>query len=84
MVVKSTPWGDELSLKLVSDPVVDALKETKPLLKTDFLEIRRTWFADNHERIGKPLFVKISKEGIVFATDDFCKTVFFYRQYGIS
>ena len=72
--------SDELSLQLVSDPVVDALKEAKH----HFPEIRRTWFADNHERIGKPLFVKVSKEGIVFATDDFCKTVLFCRQYEIS
>ena len=56
---------NELSLQLVSDPVVDAYKETKHLLKTDFPEIR---FADNHERIGIPLFVKINKEG----PDCFC------------
>ena len=83
-VLQYDKHSDELSLQLHADPVVDALKETKHLLKTDFPEIRRTWFADNHERIGKPLFVKISKEGIVFVRDDFCKTVFFYRQYGTS
>ena len=40
---------DKHSDELITDPVVDALKETKHLLKADFLEIRRTWFADNHE-----------------------------------
>ena len=70
-------------MQRVSDPVIDALKETKHLLKTDIPEMRRPWFADNHEKIGKPLFVTISKEWVVFATDDFYKTVFFYRQCGI-
>ena len=60
--------NDELSLQGVSDPVIDFLKETKYLLETDLLEMRRPWFPDNHEKISKPLFVTISKEGVVFAT----------------
>ena len=70
----------ELSLQRVSDPVIDDLIETKHLLKTVIPEMRRSWFADNHEKTGKPLFVTISKEGVVFATDDFFKIVFFYKE----
>ena len=62
--------NDELSLQGVSNPVIDFPKETKYLLKTDLLEMRRPWFPDheNHEKISKPLFVTLSKEGVVFAT----------------
>ena len=38
--------------------------------------MRRPWFADNHDKIGKLTFITISKEGDVFATDSFFKTVF--------
>ena len=60
--------NDELSLQGVSDPVIDVLKETKYLLKTDLPEMKRPWFPDNNEQISKPLFVTINKEGVVFAT----------------
>ena len=35
-------------------------------------EIKRPWLADKH--------VTISNEGVVFATDDFYKTTFFFNQ----
>ena len=82
-VLQCGKQSDELSLQGVSDPVIDALKETKHLLRTDIPEMRRPWFAVNHEKIGEPLFITISKKWIVFATDDLYKTVFFYRQCGI-
>ena len=41
-VLQYDKHSDELSLELVFDPVVDALKETKHLLKTEFPEIRKT------------------------------------------
>ena len=72
--------NDELSLQGVSDPVIDALKETKHLLKTDLTEIRGPWLANNHEKIDKPLFVTMSKKWFVFATDDFYNTAFFFSQ----
>ena len=62
--------NDELFLQRVSDLVIDALKETKHLLKIDLPKIKRPWLGYNH--------VTISKEGVVFATDDFYKTVFFF------
>ena len=42
----------------------------------NFPEIRKTWLADNHERIGKPLFIKISKEGIVLPQMTFVRPYF--------
>ena len=45
--------NDEPSSQGASDPVIDVFKETKYLLKTDLLEMRRPWSPDNHEKIGK-------------------------------
>ena len=42
--------------------------------------MRRPLFPDNHRKISNPLFLTISKERVVFATDDFYKTVFFFSQ----
>ena len=50
-------------------------------MKTDIPELRKPHFAENHDDVGKPLFVDVSMKGVVFFTDDVSDTVFFYCQY---
>ena len=49
-------------------------------MKTDVPELRKPHFDENHDDVGKPLFY-VSMKGVVFFTDDFSNTVFFYCQY---
>ena len=49
-------------------------------IRTDILEFRRPWFADNHNEVISPMFLAVSKYGVVFYTDESKNTVSFYRQ----
>ena len=50
------------------------------VIRTDIPELRRPWFADNHNEIISPLFLAVCKYGVVFYTDESKNTVSFYRQ----
>ena len=64
-----------------SEPVIEACKEAGKLVRTDIPELRRPWFAENHAiSISSPLFVTVSKNGVVFYTDDTNYSLVYYRQ----
>ena len=77
-VMQYDKHSDELPLQRVSDPVINVCTDIKAVIKTDTPELRRPWFAENNDEIGKPLFIAVSKEGVVFFTDDYCKSVGFF------
>ena len=79
-VMQYDKHSDELSLQRVSDPAINVCTDVGSVIKTDVPELRRPWFSESNDDIGKPLFVTVSKEGVVFFTDDYSKSVFFYRQ----
>lgn len=79
-VLQFDKQSDELSLQRISSQVIDSCKEVGQLIKTEVPEIRRPWFADSHESIGKPLFIAVSGRGVTFITDDYSQCLFFYRQ----
>ena len=60
--------------------VIEICEEVAELVKTDILELRRPYFAENHDDVDRPLFVVVSMEGVAFFTDVFSNTVFFYCQ----
>ena len=47
-------------------------------------ELRKPYFAENHDDVGKPLVVVVSMKSVVFFTDDFSNTVFFLSPESIS
>ena len=61
----------ELSSTEVYDEVYKALTSKQLLLS------QGTRVCKNNDEIGKPLFITVSREGVVFFTDDYCKSVFF-------
>ena len=72
--------SDEHALQRISEPVTEACKAMDKVIRTDIPELRRPWFADNHNEIISPLFLAVSKYGVVFYTDESKNTVSFYRQ----
>ena len=73
--------SDEPLLQIISKPVIEACKEVGNLVRTDIPELRRRWFAENHAAsISSPLFVTVSKNGVVFYTDDTNNSLVCYRQ----
>ena len=60
--------------------MIDSCKEVGQQIKTEVPEIRRPWFADSHESVGKPLAIAVSGRGFTFVTDDYSQCLFFYRQ----
>ena len=42
--------------------------------------MRRPWFADNHDSITSPLFIAVSKHGVIFFANDTNQSLIFYRQ----
>ena len=75
--------SEELALQRVSTPVVDLLKNIPVLVKTDIPELYKPW-ACSSESIGTPLFIMISRKGVVFLTDDNIPGLFYYRQTPIQ
>ena len=57
--------------------VIESCEEVAELVETDIPELRKPHFAENHDDVGKPLFVDVSMKGVVFFTDDFNNTMFF-------
>ena len=45
--------------------------------------VNLAWFADDHEKIQKILFVAVDKTGLVFATDKYSPSVLYYRLSGL-
>lgn len=82
-VLQFDKQSDEQAQQRLSNNVVDVMEEVQVLVKTDIPEQRRPWFADHHDEINKPLFLTISKWGLVFATDDHRRGIFWYRQSGL-
>ena len=50
------------------------------MVRTDVPELRRPWFAKGHSDISSPLFLAISKAGVVYFTDDSQQLLSCYRQ----
>ena len=72
--------SDEQSLQRVSESVINACGEVEKLVRTDIPELRRPWFAEDHSGISSPLFLVISKAGVVYYTDDSNQSLSCYRQ----
>ena len=49
-------------------------------IRTDIPELRRPWFADNHNKVISPMFLAVSKYGVAFYTDESKNTASFYHQ----
>ena len=76
--------SDEHALQRISEPVTEACIAVDKAMRTDIPELRRPWFADNHNEIISPLFLAVSKYWVVFYTDESKNTVSFYRQTPLS
>ena len=76
--------SDKYALQRISEPVTDACKAVDKVIRTDIPELRRPWFADNHNEIISPQFLAVSKYGVVFYTDESTNTVSCYRQTSLS
>ena len=68
--------SDKHALQRISEPVTEACKAVDKVIRTDIPELRRPWFADNHNEIISPLFLAVSKYGVVFYTDESKKHCF--------
>ena len=66
-----------LALQRILKHVIESCEEVAELVKTDISELRKSHFAENHDDVGKPLFVDVSMKGVVFFIDDFSSTMFF-------
>ena len=66
-------------LQRINEAVTEACIAVDKAIRTDILELRRPWFADNHNEIISPLFFAVSKYWVVFYTDESMNTVSFYR-----
>ena len=60
--------------------MINACGEVEKLVRTDIPELRRPWFAEDHSGISSPLFLVISKLGVVYYTDDSNQSLSCYRQ----
>ena len=72
--------SDEQSLQRISEPVTTACGQTDKMVRTDDPDLLRPWFAEGHSDISCPLFLAISKAGVVYFTDDSQQTLSSYRQ----
>ena len=71
----------KLRLQRISEPIIEAYKEVGKIVRTDIPELRRPWFAENQATsISSPLFVTVSKNGVVFYTDDTSNSLVCHRQ----
>ena len=73
-------YSDEHSLQRISGQVIQACRDGGKLLKTDVPELRRPWFAEDHNKVPSLLFVAVSKRGVIFYTDDTSNSLVCYRQ----
>ena len=72
--------SDEQALQRISKPVTEACLEVDTIVRTDIPELRRPWFAENHSDVISPLFIIVSRFGVVFYTDQTKNWIAFYRQ----
>ena len=72
--------GDEHSLQRISSAVIESCQEVSKPVRTDIPELRRPWFAENHDSITSPLFIEVSKNGVIFFIDDTNQSLVFYSQ----
>ena len=72
--------SDEQSLQRISEPVTTAYGQIDKMVRTDVPELRRPWFAEGHSDISSPLFLDMSKAGVVYFTDDSQQSLSCYRQ----
>ena len=61
--------SDEQALRRISKPVTEACLEVDTIVKTDIPEPMRPSFAENHSGVISPLFIIVSRFGVVFYTD---------------
>ena len=79
--------SEELALQRVSDQVISTVDSICSFAKTDIPKLYKPWTSksSNHSSlIGTPLFICISKRGLVFYSDDNKPGIFFYRQIPIQ
>ena len=72
--------SDEQSLQRISEHVTTACGQVDNIVRTDVPELRRPWFAEGHSDISSPLFLAISKAGVLYFTDDSQQSLSCYRQ----
>ena len=70
-------YSDEHVLQRISEPVTEACIAVDKAIRTDIPELRRPWFADNHNKVISPMFLAVSKYGVVFYTDESKNTMSF-------
>lgn len=61
---------DEQSFQRVSKHITTACSQIDKMVRTDIPNLQRPWFAEGHSDISSPLFLCISKERVMFFTDD--------------
>ena len=79
--------SEELALQRVSDPVISALESIFCFIKTVIPELYKPWTSTSSYHstlIEAPLFIVISKHGVVFYTDDNKAGLHYYRQTPIE
>ena len=55
-----------LALQRMLKHVIESCEEVAELVKTDISELRKLYFVENHDDVGKPLFVDVSMKGVAF------------------
>ena len=79
--VKKAQASLERGMHFDGQNVYDATDfEVDTIVKTDIPELRRPWFAENHRDVISPLFIIVSRFGVVFYTDQTKNWIAFYRQ----
>ena len=67
-------------MQRISENVITACGEVQQMVRTGIPERRRPWFAEGHSEISSPMFLVISKAGVVYFTDDSQQSLSCYRQ----
>ena len=65
-----------LALQRILKHVTESCEEVAELVKTDIPELRKPHFAENHDDVGKPIFVDVGMKGAFFFTDAFSNAMF--------
>ena len=60
--------SDEHAMQRIGEPVTEACIAVDKAITTDIPELRRPWFADNHNKAISSMFLAVSKYGVVFYT----------------
>ena len=79
--------SEELALQRISDQVISTVDSIFSFVKTDIPELYKPWTStsSNHSSlVGTPLFICISKRGVVFYSDNNKPGIFLYCQTPIQ